>query len=205
MTVSGDCTPAGSTSTGHDRDDEDDDELVGRARHDANAFALLYRRYVDPVYRYADRRLGNREAAEDATSLVFTKALAALPGYRTGIGTFRSWLFAIAHNVIVDAERAGPPGMPLEFANDLADPGSAEEAVLVAETQRGVRDLLNQLPVDQRAIVELRLAGHTGPEIAAILGRSLASVKFAQFRAYGRLRELLGVPAQSGEVRRDGG
>jgi hypothetical protein len=57
-------------------------ELIARAVHDPQAFALLYRRYVEPVYRYRDRCLGGRELAEDATSLIFTKALEALPGCR---------------------------------------------------------------------------------------------------------------------------
>jgi RNA polymerase sigma-70 factor (ECF subfamily) len=75
----------------------DDADLVARAQVDREAFALLYRRYLDPVHRYYYRRLGSREAAEDATSLVFTKAFTALPTYRTG--SFRSWLFAIAYHV----------------------------------------------------------------------------------------------------------
>jgi hypothetical protein len=42
---------------------------------DASAFASLYLRYADRVFRHFYRRLGSREAAEDATGLVFTKAL----------------------------------------------------------------------------------------------------------------------------------
>jgi DNA-directed RNA polymerase specialized sigma24 family protein len=42
--------------------------------------------------------LGTREAAEDANTEIFMRALAALPAYRAG--EFRSWLFAIAHNVV---------------------------------------------------------------------------------------------------------
>ena len=86
---------------------EDDAALVARAKADPRAFAPLYRRYVDPVYRYCYRRLGNREAAEDATSLVFARALAVLPKCRDE--TFRSWLFAIAHNVIANDLRDQRP------------------------------------------------------------------------------------------------
>ena len=83
---------------------ETDAALAVRARVDREAFAALYARYVDPVYRYSLSRLGDREAAEDATSQVFVHALAALPRYREQ-GSFRSWLFAIAHNVVTDAGR----------------------------------------------------------------------------------------------------
>src|SRR5687767_10813554 len=73
---------------------ETEANLIARAAHDAQAFAFLYRRYLDPVYRYCYHRLGSKEAAEDVTSQVFSKALGALSTYR-GERPFRSWLFAI--------------------------------------------------------------------------------------------------------------
>jgi RNA polymerase sigma-70 factor (ECF subfamily) len=84
----------------------DEDEvarLVAAAQRDRAAFAPLYDRYVRAVYGYCYRCLGDREAAEDATSAVFTKALIGLSSYREG--AFRGWLFTIAHNVITDAVR----------------------------------------------------------------------------------------------------
>jgi RNA polymerase sigma-70 factor, ECF subfamily len=171
----------------------DDATLVVWAQGDRRAFALLYRRYLDPVHRYCYRRLGSREAAEDATSLVFTKALAALPAYRAG--SFRSWLFAIAHHVVTDDLRARRPAAGLEAAANLPDRTPSPEALaLVAEADRSVVGLLARLPPEQRRVVELRLAGLTGREVAAVLGRSLPAVKIAQVRAYARLRGLLGVP-----------
>ncbi|MFT4041415.1 MAG: sigma factor, partial [Thermomicrobiales bacterium] len=68
-----------------------DHDLVARAqRGDRAAFAALYDRYLNGVYRYCYRLLGSREAAEDANTEVFLRALAALPGYRAG--SYRSWL-----------------------------------------------------------------------------------------------------------------
>ena len=176
-------------------------ELVARAKADREAFAPLYQRYLDPVYRYCYGCLGSKEAAEDATSLVFARALAALPTCRDG--SFRSWLFAIAHNVVVDARRRGRPLASLEEADGIADPGpggSPEGEVLAAEGDRALRALLDRLPEDQRQVVELRLAGLTGPEIAGALGRSHAAVRIAQFRAYSRLRAMLGAEHGSEEM-----
>jgi RNA polymerase sigma-70 factor, ECF subfamily len=169
-----------------------DARLVALAKSDPRAFAPLYARYFDPVYRYCYRRLGHPEAAADATSHVFAKALAALPGYREDAPSFRSWLFAIAHNVITDDLRARRPVAPIEAAAHIAATGpSPDEVVLTGEAGRTVHTLLARLPPEQRQILELRLAGLTGPEIAAALGRSLGAVKIAQVRAFARLRATL--------------
>ena len=162
------------------------------AKSDPRAFAPLYDRYFDPVYRYCYRRLGHPEAAADAAAQVFAKALAALPGYREEAPSFRSWLFTIAHNVIADDLRARRPVAPITAAVHIADADpSPEETALSNEVGCIVRTHLAQLPPDQRRILELRLAGLTGPEIASVLGRSVGSVKIAQVRAFARLRAML--------------
>jgi RNA polymerase sigma-70 factor, ECF subfamily len=173
-------------------DASDDAALVALAKQDRQAFAALYRRYVDAVHRYCHRCLGEREAAEDATSLIFTKALAALPRCRDD--AFRPWLFTIAHNVI-DMLRSRPLVGPLTPAFDLADrspDGSPEARALAADDARTIRMLLAQLPPDQRELLELRLAGLTDAEIARVLGRSHGAVRTSQCRALARLRAIVG-------------
>jgi RNA polymerase sigma-70 factor (ECF subfamily) len=181
-----------------------DEGLASLARTDRRAVAVLYRRYLPSVLAFCERRLPTTEAAEDATSLVFTKAVAALPSYRDGEGSFRSWLFAIAMRVTVDVHRARRPTSQLDAAVDVVDPArwvAPDEVAEHAELVRSVHAALAALPESQREIVELRMAGLTGPEIAAVLGRSLASVKFAQFRAYQRLRQLLAEPVETEDRR----
>src|SRR5687768_11186640 len=110
---------------------DDDSVLVAKAKRDRQAFASLYRRYVDAVYRYCYRHLGSQEEAEDATSQIFTRALAALP--RLGQQPFRAWLFTIAHNVVTDVyrERSRVPwsspqqGPPRE--EEIEDPNPTPE------------------------------------------------------------------------------
>ena len=93
-----------------DIQDESDDALAARALHDPEAFTLLYRAYALDVYRYCYRRLQDREAAEDATSQTFVNAYSGLR--RLGDKPFRPWLFAIAHNVVVDIHRDRRPLSP---------------------------------------------------------------------------------------------
>ncbi len=159
----------------------DDARLVEMAQADARAFAPLYGRYAEPVYRYCYRKLGHPEIAADATAQVFVQALAALPRYRSPGNSFRAWLFTTAHVPTAD---------PLP-----------EEALLRLDAGVTVRTLLATLPDEQRQILELRLAGLTGGEIATVLGRSPGAVRVAQVRAIARLREMwaAGDAARAGE------
>ncbi|HEY7032089.1 MAG TPA: sigma-70 family RNA polymerase sigma factor [Thermomicrobiales bacterium] len=180
---------------------DEDALLVAHAQVDPSAFTVLYDRYVEAVYRYCDRRLGDRTAAEDATSTIFTRAFVNLPKYRTG--TFRGWLFTIAHNVVVDEHRRRRPDAPIEAADETIDPApTPEDLAIDAEAAASVRALLSRLSPDQRQILELRLAGLSGEEIVAVLGRSRAAVDALAYRAVNRLRELLGERATEGEDRR---
>jgi RNA polymerase sigma-70 factor, ECF subfamily len=176
---------------------ETEADLIARAMHDPQAFALLYRQYLDLVYRYCYHRLGSKEAAEDVTSQVFAKAFAALSTYR-GERPFRSWLFAIAHNSIVDTHRARRTHQPLDVAGDVIDPtASPEDLALAAERGRAVQTLLAALTPDQARVIELRLVGLTEVEIARVLDRRPGAIRALQFRALSRLRSLLGVDAES--------
>lgn len=171
---------------------EEDARLVAAALADRSAFAALYRRYVDPIYRYTYHRLGAREQAEDATSQIFLKALTALPTHRTD-RSFRSWLFTIAHNVVTDCYRARKPQDPLALVPEPIDSrGSPEDEAIARVEQDELHRMLEQLSVDQRRILELRLAGLNSAEIAQVLGKSQGAVKVAQSRAIARLRAQFG-------------
>jgi RNA polymerase sigma factor (sigma-70 family) len=168
--------------------------------HTCEAFGKLYATYFDPVYWYCRGRLGDAQAAEDATSTVFTNAFAAGPRYDDPL--LRSWLFCIAHNVVINAIRANRSERvtsQLEAVPDLADGAVLPEEAAIAEEEReALHAALRRLPDDQRHVVELRVVGLTGPEIAVLLGRSHPAIKMLQLRAFARLRDLL-TATSSGE------
>jgi RNA polymerase sigma-70 factor (ECF subfamily) len=168
---------------------------IARARRNPAAFAPLYERYVDAIYSYCLLRISDPEQAADMTAQIFTRALEAMPRYTDNGGTFRSWLFSIAHNLLVDTYRKQRDIASLDERDHLplvtnSTPGP-EHLALQADLREAFQCAMQDLTGGQREVVELRLAGLTGPEIASVLNMKIAAVKSIQFRAYTRLRELL--------------
>ncbi|HYI25146.1 MAG TPA: sigma-70 family RNA polymerase sigma factor [Thermomicrobiales bacterium] len=177
--------------------------IAERAREHPAAFAPLYERYVDAIFGYCYRRTSDRELAADLTHQVFDRALTAMPRFaaRPGTGSFRSWLFTIAHNLVVDTHRLRKETTSIDRMHDLRDQAiTPEDHAIASEQQRVLRDAMDSLTDGQRQVVELRLAGLTGPEIAETLGLRLEAVKSTQFRAYGRLRAILSEAFMTGRT-----
>jgi len=184
-------TTAGTAPSTTESDAATDDASLARAaRTDPRAFAALYERYVGPVFGYCYVQLGDRTAAEDVTSEVFLKALAGLDGYRNGV--VAAWFLKIARNTIIDLRRRRRISAPIEAAHELADPGlSPEQEAEARAERRALRAALDELPEDQRTAVELQLAGWSGDQIAAALGRSPAAVYMLRARALARMERTL--------------
>src|SRR5690242_4091299 len=98
----------------------------------------VFASYVDPVYRFLYRRVGNREDAEDLTSEVFLKATRALDRERPE-ASIAHWLFTVAHTVLADHWRHYyRQGTPIylddlqveELASPSAAPPNYDDAVL---------------------------------------------------------------------------
>ena len=173
-----------------------DADLVVSARAEPDRFAILYERYFEPVYGYCRRRLPDSTTAEDACATVFSRAFAAL-GSCQRPDRFRSWLFTIAHHEVTDRYRARQPVTDIDaVAWSLRDPDQTPEEQAVASDQRRILyAALDLLPADQRHVIELKLSGLTGPEIATILGRRHGAIRALQHRAFQRLRTLLTDPS----------
>jgi RNA polymerase sigma-70 factor (ECF subfamily) len=179
-----------------------DRQLVEQALVEPAAFLEIFQRYRDPIFRYCHRCLGNREAAEDATQTTFMRAFANLKSCKDR-DRFHSWLFTIAHNVIVDTHRASRPSSPIDWADEIADSAASPVDLAIAATELlHITGLLGQLPDLQREVVELRLQGLTDKEIASVLGKTHQAIRAAQYRALIQLRVLAGIESntESGHV-----
>jgi len=169
---------------------DDDARPIAEAQHNPMAFAALYDRYVQPIYRYLYYRLGDAQEAEALTSQTFLAALEALPRDRHE-GHFAAWLFRIARSKVIDHVRRRPRQTPLSEAHP------AEAADLLAQLARAdeiarLAALIGTLDEEARELIRLRYtAGLPFAEVAAIVGSNENTVKKSLYRLLGRLQSQL--------------
>ncbi len=149
----------------------------------------IYEQYFPRIYKYCLRRVGSIQEAEDLTSVIFSRALNALPGYRGG--SMAAWLFRIAHNVVVNYFKSRRATIPLDQVEADAAPADELIAHLVrAEERQRLRQLVAQLPDEQQEMLALKLTGGlSAKEIGQVIGKSEGAVRVAIFRIVQQLRE----------------
>lgn len=185
--------PAPHTNLAHEA------ELVQRARTDPDAFAALYDRYVQRVYRYSYTRLGSHAEAEDLTAQTFQRALERLDQFEWRGVPFGAWLFRIAHNLLMDRHRQGVPPLSLTGLSkngyDPAASDTAPDGVLLGQAETDAAwAAVATLPPLQRRAVTLRFARDLShAEVGALIGRSETATKQLIYRAMKTLRERLKV------------
>jgi RNA polymerase sigma factor (sigma-70 family) len=169
--------------------------------HRAQAFEHLLRPLLFPVRRYLRAQVG--DAADDLIDEVLLSAWEHLPRFRGTEGQFRSWIFTIAHNQIVDHRRRRREEQPLELVAARRAADNTEEEALSRVAEGELRRVLADLAPAQRQVLLLRLVSDLSIEqTAALLGRSTGAVKALQHRAIetARQRILAASPANGAET-----
>jgi RNA polymerase sigma-70 factor (ECF subfamily) len=166
---------------------DEDDAPIAESKINPAAFAVLYDRYVQPVYRYFYNRTCSAPEAEDLTSQTFLAALEALPRYQHQ-GNFAAWLFRIARSKVIDHIRkeqklcAMDDSFPAEANDLLAQVVHADEVAHLAA-------LVHRLNDDEQELIRLRYTvGLPFAQIAAILGSNENTVKKSLYRIVARLQ-----------------
>jgi RNA polymerase sigma factor (sigma-70 family) len=156
------------------------------------AFTALYEEYMAYVFRYINYRVGNRNEAEDLTSVVFEKALAAFHRYDHRKSAPQTWLLTIARNTVTDHLRksANRQTMPLENVVGIeSDDPSPPESTERKEQYARLKYCLTALPPREQEIVSLKFSGElNNRQIASMVGLSENNVGTILFRAICKLR-----------------
>jgi RNA polymerase sigma-70 factor (ECF subfamily) len=173
-------------------------------RRSVDAFAEIHEEHRERILHYLRRMTRDFPLAEELTQETFLRASRALSSFR-GEGKVTTWLYRIATNLYLDHRRKKPVGIKVsellpdvEDLHDMADrdrsgPKLADQLLEDSEMGGCVREFVDQLPSDYKAVIVLHdLEGLKNREIAQIVGCSLDTVKIRVHRARRLLRTALG-------------
>ncbi len=173
------------------------EQLVKEAQKgDPAALAALYERFFDQIYRYVSFKSGSGPEAEDITGDVFVKMLESIHSFKWQGHPFSSWLFRIAHNLIVDYFRRGARRKTAPLDAAAATVGTTpddmdrtvETNLAMAEISVAMQGLTNL----QQEVISLRFAGGLSvSETAGALGKNDNAVKALQHVGLRKLRTIL--------------
>jgi RNA polymerase sigma-70 factor (ECF subfamily) len=183
-----------------DLGDERDRELIARiARGDRDSFRRLFGRYAPSAMGLARRVVRQAHLAEETVQEAFLSVWKNPGGYDPSRGTVRAWLMSVVHHRAVDAvRREEAQRRRAEEIVSLVDVAPEDPAAQVVEElglpqeRAAVREALEDLPPEQREVIELMyFSGMSQTQIAERLGLPLGTVKSRTLLGMRRLRAAL--------------
>ncbi len=178
-------------------DDVSNAELVKKSQlGDKNAFEELVRRHQELVFSLAYKLTGNRELANDVAQEAFIRAWKAIQKFR-GDSTFSTWIYRITVNTAWTLRKKAKKHYSLNI-EDTQEPVVIDEKkdpeflAINSDLSSVLKKALDQIPVEQRIIVELKnIEGRSHKEIAEYLDISVTAAKVRLHRAHQKLRIIL--------------
>ena len=182
------------------RQDPSDEELISAICQGADwALETLYQRYHRYAYTLAYRILHDSTAAEDIVQEVFLSVWRKAASYQKHHGSVFSWLQAIVHHRAIDRVRSAAhrdhQWTPLQVEGEQDPAGDQCEVWEQAwhhEQGELIRQVLEQLPSEQRQVIELAyFGGYTHAEIAEKVNIPLGTVKGRMRLGLQKMKHLL--------------
>lgn len=166
------------------------------AQQDQTAMSLLYDRYARPLYSLAFKMLGTAEEAEEVVLDVFCQVWKSAQRYDISRGRVDTWMFLMLRSRALDRLRKRKRQAKAVVVSTLEAQVQAapqpDEVLLMRERRDQVQAALDQLPSEQRQVLELAyFSGLTHAEMSATLGLALGTVKTRVRLGLNKLRRLL--------------
>jgi len=181
----------------HFGEDVSNSELVKKSQlGDKSAFEELVKRHQELVFSLSFKLTGNRELANDVAQEAFIRAWKAIGKFR-GDSTFGTWIYRITVNTAWTLRKKAKKHYSLNI-EDTQEPAVVDEkkdpelVAINSDLSLVLRKALNQIPLEQRIIVELKnIEGRSHKEIADYLDISVTAAKVRLHRAHQKLRNIL--------------
>ena len=181
----------------HFGEDVSNSELVKKSQlGDKSAFEELVKRHQELVFSLSFKLTGNRELANDVAQEAFIRAWKAIGKFR-GDSTFGTWIYRITVNTAWTLRKKAKKHYSLNI-EDTQEPVVVDEkkdpelVAINSDLSLVLRKALNQIPLEQRIIVEFKnIEGRSHKEIADYLDISVTAAKVRLHRAHQKLRNIL--------------
>ncbi|MEP7705149.1 RNA polymerase sigma factor [Paraglaciecola sp. 25GB23A] len=175
--------------------EKSDEQLIAKAlQGNKQAWINLLKRYEKPIYNYGVRMTGKHEDALDLMQEVFISVYRNLATFRQE-GSFKSWLFRIAHYRCIEFYRRKRPMDGLDDIPEIeCEQAPSEQHIDSAIENRLLIQAMQQLPLAQKSVIELKFFGQfTFDEIAELTGMSANTAKSRMYGALEKLKTLMEV------------
>jgi len=171
----------------------EESELIELAKHDNEAFGVLYERYHGRIYNYVYYRTGNVADAEDLTARIFVRAMRHIGAYEDKGLPFSAWLYRIAHNLVANWHR-DRSRRPLIALDDIAQwhvgEADPEFTAQLSEDKEALLQAIRRLPAERQEMLILKFVERlSNAEIGIIMGRSEGAIKSLYHRTLLSLRD----------------
>ena len=170
----------------------DEELMLAYGQGDAGAFETLYKRHRGPLYRFMVRALKHRSAAEELFQEVWIRVIESRSRYAPQ-ARFTTWLYTIAHNLLVDHWRKKGLSLASLDAEDVAV--ESANPARQAEGREALARLLQAIealpPAQREAFLLHEESGLTVAEIAAATGTNEEAAKSRLRYAMAKLKAVV--------------
>jgi RNA polymerase sigma-70 factor (ECF subfamily) len=180
----------------------DEDLMALVQTGEPRAFEVIFDRHSGAAFSLAYRMCGRRTMAEDVVQDAFLSVWRTGARYDRRRGSVRNWILGVVHNRAIDAFRRGA----VRDSRNVPDDGLAERLPATERTDaevarrddaRQVREALDDLPAEQRQVIELAyFGGFTHTQISEMLTVPAGTVKGRMRLGLTKLRMTLGDPTE---------
>lgn len=179
------------------REYTDEQLMQSYAKGDSKAFEQLYLKHKGALYRYFVRQLGDKQLAEDLYQETWGRVIRAAVNYEAS-AKFNTWLYRIAHNLLIDHVRAVKPvdlighdegniGLDAFACNEQENPDIQWQNAQKGQLLKSCIALLPQ--VQKEAFILNIEMGFTAAVISDIAGVTLEATKSRIRYAYQSLKD----------------
>jgi len=176
--------------------------------HDKEAFIKVYDESVKDIHRFVYFKIGNKEEANDITSMIFLKTWNHIQNNSLEDSkTLRALLYKIARNTIIDHYRETGNKITASLDDednkiDVIDDAQAPQDRLDQEANLElIKSKLPLLKEEYREVIIMKFINDlTLEEIADISGKTKGNIRVLLHRALSALRELVGEDDKSNDL-----